>query len=68
MFAEYKHDRSVTFKQLRSHHGVTELKFVADDHPAEKEGIFFCCLTYSKNILFLSPCILKKTLHNQNSF
>lgn len=37
MFAEHKHDRSVTFKQLRSYHGVTELKFVADDRPAERK-------------------------------
>lgn len=35
MFAEHKHDKSVTFKQRRSHHGVTELMFVADNHPAE---------------------------------
>ena len=38
MFAEHKHDKSVTFKQLRSHHGVTELKFVADDRPAERKA------------------------------
>lgn len=35
MFAEHKHDRSATFKQLPLHPGVRGLQFVTDNRPAE---------------------------------